>query len=50
MESVKTKLSQKLAEHRTKLAGLIKDSGTKVVDQVTIEQILSGSRGIHSLL
>ena len=47
---IKEKLAGKLAVQRQELQALLKDRGSKVVDQVTAEQIFAGSRGIHSLL
>ena len=50
VKTLKETMAEKLGAHQKRLSEVIKASGTKVVDQVTIEQIFSGSRGIHSLL
>lgn len=50
MKTLKDKLAKSLAAHREELQGLLKTKGSKVVDQVCVEQILTGAKGIHSLL
>lgn len=50
MGRLKDKLGSVLEKQRQDLQALLKDRGSKVVDQVTAEQIFAGSRGIHSLL
>ena len=50
MSGLKEKLLQKIEAHRPRTARLLKEFGEKVVDQVTISQIIGGMRDIKSLV
>jgi citrate synthase len=50
MNSLKSKLFEKIEHWRPRTQKLIKDHGDKVIDQVTISQVLGGMRGIKSLV
>ena len=50
MITLKDKLYEKIQEQRPKTEKLLKDHGDKVIDQVTVSQIIGGMRGIKSLV
>jgi citrate synthase len=50
MSGLKEKLLQKIEAHRPRTARLLKEFGEKIVDQVTISQIIGGMRDIKSLV
>ena len=50
MITLKDKLFQKIQEHRPRIAKLLKNHGDKVVDQVTVSQVIGGMRGVKSLV
>ncbi len=50
MEKLKEKLKRKIEEHRTRTVKLLKEHRNKVVDEVTIGQVIGGMRGVKSLL
>src|SRR5210317_2317225 len=49
MSRLKNKLFEKIQVHRQRTRNLMKEHGTKVIDQVTVAQVLGGMRGIKSL-
>lgn len=50
MSTLKNKLFEKIQIHRKRTRNLMKDHGTKVIDQVSVAQVLGGMRGIKSLV
>jgi len=50
MNMLKTKLRQKILEHRPRTEKLLKKYGDVVIDQVTVSQVIGGMRGIKSLV
>jgi len=50
MNNLKDKLYEKILEHRPRTSKLLKEFGDKVIDKVTIEQVIGGMRGIKSLV
>ena len=50
MITLKDKLFQKIQEHRPRIAKLLKNHGDKIVDQVTVSQVIGGMRGVKSLV
>lgn len=50
MATLKDKLAEKIEEWRPRIKDLSKNYGDVVVDQVTINQILGGMRGVKSLV
>ncbi len=50
MERLKEKLKRKIDEHRPRLTRLLKEHGNKVIDEVTIAQVIGGMRGVKSLI
>ncbi|WP_299555362.1 citrate (Si)-synthase [Seonamhaeicola sp.] len=50
MSQLKDKLYQKIQDHRKRTAKLLKENGDRVIDQVTVSQIIGGMRGIKSLV
>jgi len=50
MSSLKNTLRKKIQEHRPRTTELLKKHGNKVIDQVTVSQIIGGMRGIKSLV
>jgi citrate synthase len=50
MGSLKRKLYDKIQEHRPRTKALLKEHGDRVIDQVTVSQVIGGMRGIKSLL
>ncbi|MGB5418064.1 citrate (Si)-synthase [Algibacter sp.] len=50
MITLKDKLFQKIQEHRPRITKLLKNHGDKVVDQVTVSQVIGGMRGVKSLI
>lgn len=50
MATLKEKLFEKIEAHRPRTTKLLKEYGSTVIDQVTIEQALGGMRGIKSLV
>ncbi len=50
MITLKDKLYEKIQEQRPKTEKLLKEHGDKVIDQVTVSQIIGGMRGIKSLV
>jgi len=50
MITLKDKLFKKIQEHRPRTTNLLKKHGDKVIDQVTVSQIIGGMRGIKSLV
>ncbi|WP_282134401.1 citrate (Si)-synthase [Seonamhaeicola maritimus] len=50
MNKLKDRLYHKIQEHRVRTTKLLKDHGDKVIDQVTVSQLIGGMRGIKSLV
>lgn len=50
MTRLKTRLLEKILEHRPRTQRLNKEFGDVVIDQVTISQALGGARDIHALV
>ena len=50
MSTLKTKLYEKIQAHRIRISELLKNHGDKVIDQVTVAQVIGGMRGIKSLV
>ena len=50
MSELKSVLYQKIQDHRKRTTKLLKEHGDKVIDQVTVSQVIGGMRGIKSLL
>ena len=50
MNKLKDRLYHKIQEHRVRTTELLKDHGDKVIDQVTVSQLIGGMRGIKSLV
>ncbi len=50
MERLKEKLKRKIDEHRPRVVRLLKEHGDKVIDEITIGQVIGGMRGIKSLI
>ncbi|MDI6808626.1 MAG: citrate (Si)-synthase [Candidatus Eisenbacteria bacterium] len=49
MSALKKKLKNKIDEYRPRTTRLLKEYGEKVIDQVTISQVIGGMRGIKCL-
>ncbi len=50
MSSLKKKLQVKIEEHRPRTTRLLKEYGSKVIDEITIKQVIGGMRGMKSLV
>ena len=50
MNNLKDKLFKKIQEHRPRTTRLLKEHGDKIIDQVTVSQVIGGMRGIKSLV
>ena len=50
VSNLKAKLLEKIVAHRPRTTKLVKEQGTIVIDQVTIDQCIGGARGIRSLV
>jgi citrate synthase len=50
MSILKEKLYEKILEWRPRIQALLNDHGDKVIDQITVSQVLGGMRGIKSLI
>ncbi len=50
MITLKDKLYEKIQEQRPRTEKLLKEHGDKVIDQVTVSQVIGGMRGIKSLV
>ena len=50
MNNLKDKLYKKIQEHRPRTKKLLKEHGDKIIDQVTVSQVIGGMRGIKSLV
>ncbi|MGH2574900.1 MAG: citrate (Si)-synthase [Ignavibacteria bacterium] len=50
MPSLKEKLASQIPNLRSRVRNLAKNSGSKVVSEVTIEQVIGGMRGVKSLV
>lgn len=50
MKGLKEKLYEKIEEHRPRIKRLLKEHGETVVNEVTVQQIIGGMRGIKSLI
>ncbi|MFZ5940886.1 MAG: citrate (Si)-synthase [Bacteroidota bacterium] len=50
MSNLKDKLYEKIQEWRPRTLKLLKEYGDVVVDQITIEQVIGGMRGVKSLV
>ena len=50
MITLKDKLFEKIQEHRLRTTNLLKNHGDRVIDKVTVSQVIGGMRGIKSLI
>lgn len=50
MSKLKQKLFKKIKEHRPRTARLLNEYGDKVVDEVTVSQVIGGMRGVKGLV
>ncbi|MDE3032245.1 MAG: citrate (Si)-synthase [Acidobacteriota bacterium] len=50
MTRLKTRLLEKIQEHRPRTAALVKDHGKVVIDEVTIDQCIGGARDVRCLV
>lgn len=50
MSELKTKLFDKILEHRPRTARLLKEFGDEVIGEVTVAQAINGMRGVKSLV
>ena len=50
VSKLKAKLFEKIQAHRPRTTKLVKEQGSILIDQVTIEQCVGGARGIRSLV
>lgn len=50
MKSLKETLFEKIEEHRPRIKRLLKEHGENVINEVTVQQIIGGMRGIKSLI
>ncbi len=50
MQSLKEKLAAQVPDIRQRVRNLVKDHGSKVISDVTVEQVLGGMRGVKSLV
>src|SRR3989337_178321 len=50
VSNLKAKLFEKIQAHRPRITKLVKEQGSILIDQVTIEQCIGGARGIRSLV
>lgn len=50
MNNLKDILYQKIQEHRPRTSKLLKEHGDKIIDQVSVSQVIGGMRGIKSLI
>ena len=50
MNTLKTKLFEKIEEHRPRIKRLLDDHGEKVINEVSVQQVIGGMRGIKSLI
>ena len=50
VSNLKAKLFEKIQAHRPRTTKLVKEQGSILIDQVTIEQCIGGARGIRSLV
>jgi len=50
VSNLKAKLFEKIQAHRPRITKLVKEQGSILIDQVTIEQCVGGARGIRSLV
>ena len=50
MTTLKTRLKEKIEEHRPRTTRLLKEFGKVVIDEVTIDQCIGGARDIKCLV
>lgn len=50
MNTLKNKLYDKIESHRPRIKRLLSEHGEKVINQVTVQQVIGGMRGIKSLI
>ena len=50
MKTLKEKLHEKIEEHRPRIKRLLKEHGETVINEVTVQQVIGGMRGIKSLI
>ncbi len=50
MTALKEKLYEKIEAHRPRVKKLLKEHGEKVINEVTVQQVIGGMRGIKSLI
>ena len=50
MTTLKTRLKEKIEEHRPRTTRLLKEVGKVVIDEVTIDQCIGGARDIKCLV
>lgn len=50
MNNLKDKLYRKIQDHRPRVTKLLKEHGDKIIDHVSVSQVIGGMRGIKSLI
>ena len=50
MTNLKDKLREKIEAHRPRTAALLKEHGDRVIDEVTISQVIGGARDVKCLV
>jgi len=50
MTYLKEKLHDKIVEHRPRIKRLLTEYGEKVINEVSVQQVIGGMRGIKSLV
>jgi len=50
MNTLKSKLYEKIEAHRPRIKRLLDEHGEKVINEVTVQQVIGGMRGIKSLI
>ena len=50
MSYLKNKLYEKIEGHRPRIARLLNEYGEKVINEVSVQQVIGGMRGIKSLI
>ncbi|RLD34930.1 MAG: citrate (Si)-synthase, partial [Bacteroidetes bacterium] len=50
MKALKEKLEEKIEAHRPRVKKLLQEHGEKVINEVTVQQVIGGMRGIKSLV
>ena len=50
MTRLKSRLLEKIQEHRPRTTALIKEHGKVIIDEVTIDQCIGGARDVRTLV